>query len=313
MESVKIANLLDEEIDINKDFATRKWYIFNDESRNDYTSRSSKEIKYVTNSLKTHICDFRDAYIEVTGDFVSRNNDDTADVFTNNEIIAFKNCNPFRKCIVYINKKNVEIADHLNLVMPMYNVIENSDNFANTVGSLWNFKRDEIINLDNDITNSAGNNSPSSLISKGFKTSINNNVVSGHKNVKIFVPLKYLSNFFRYLETPLVNCNLELTLEWSENCLLRTSDDAITFKITNTRLFVPVVTLSINDNDIFLKKLKNKLTKRINWNSFKVIRNRDENNSDHIRQILETNIQGVNRLFVLCYLRNDDSDENTSK
>ena len=174
----------------------------------------------------------------------------------------------------------------------MYNLIEYSDNFANTVGSLWNFKRDETINLDNDITNSAGNNSSSSLISKGFKTSINSNVVSGHKNVKIFVPLKHLSNFFRYLETPLVNCNLELTLEWSESCFLRTSDDAITFKITNTRLFVPVVTLSINDNDIFLKRLKNNLTKRINWNSFKVIRNRDENNGDHIRKILERNIQG---------------------
>ena len=104
MESVKIANLLDEEIDINKKFATRKWYILNDESRNDYTS-SSKEIKYVTNSLKTRICDFRDAYVEVTGDFVSGNNDDIADVFTSNETIALKNCSPFRKCIVYINKK----------------------------------------------------------------------------------------------------------------------------------------------------------------------------------------------------------------
>ena len=88
--------------------------------------------------------------------------------------------------------------------MPMYNLIELSDNFANTAGSWWNFKRDETINLDNDITNSAGNNSSSSLISKGFKTSINSNVVSGHKNVKIFVPLKHLSDFFRYLETPLV-------------------------------------------------------------------------------------------------------------
>ena len=93
--------------------------------------------------------------------------------------------------------------------MPMYNLIEYSDNYSDTSRSLWNFKRDEIIN-NADVTND--DNAPS------FKYKANFN---GIKNgVKIAVPVKYLSNFWRSLEIPLVNCKIELSLSCIENFII---------------------------------------------------------------------------------------------
>ena len=133
--------------------------------------------------------------------------------------------------------------------MPMYNLIEYSDNYSDTSGSLWNFKRDEITN-NADVTND--NNAPS------FKYKANlfgNTEDNGRKNgVKITVPLKYLSNFWRSLEMPLINCKVELSLNWTENCILTLNPDAnnnineATFTITDAKLYVPIVTLSIEDN-----------------------------------------------------------------
>ena len=96
--------------------------------------------------------------------------------------------------------------------MPMYNLIEYSDNYSDTSGSLWNFKRDEIDNNAN-VTND--NNALS------FKYKVNlvgNTETNGtKKGVKIAVPLKYLSNFWRSLEVPLINCKVELSLRWIVN------------------------------------------------------------------------------------------------
>ena len=137
--------------------------------------------------------------------------------------------------------------------MPMYNLIKYSDNYSDTSESLWNFKRDEII--DNaDVTND--NNAPSFKYKANLIGNTENN---GTKNgVKIAVPLKYLSNFWRSLEIPLINCKIELSLKWIENCVLTsaviganadaTGADSATFKITDAKLSVPVVTLSAGDN-----------------------------------------------------------------
>ena len=127
----------------------------------------------------------------------------------------------------------------------MYNLIEYSDNYSDTSGSLWQFKRDEIIN-NADVTND--NNAPSFKYKANL---IGNTVADGanrkKENVKIAVPLKYLSNFWRSLEMPLINCKVELSLKWYERCLLTTANTA-TFKITDAKLYVPTVTLSVQDN-----------------------------------------------------------------
>ena len=106
--------------------------------------------------------------------------------------------------------------------MAMYNLIEYKDNYSDTSGSLWDFKRDEI-NDNADVTND--NNAPSFK----YKASIIGNTENnGTKNgVKIAASLKYLSNFSRSLERPLINCNIELSLNWIENCILTTAANSI--------------------------------------------------------------------------------------
>ena len=125
--------------------------------------------------------------------------------------------------------------------MPMYNLIEYSDNYSDTSGSLWRFKRDEIVN-NADVSN---NNAPSF---KHKASIIGNTEANGTKNkVKIAVPLKYLSNFWRSLEMPLINCKVELSLKWYERCLL-TATTTATFNITDAKIYVPIVTLWVEDN-----------------------------------------------------------------
>ena len=177
----------------------------------------------------------------------------------------------------------------------MYNLIEYSDNYSDTSGSLWDFKRDEIIN-NADVTND--DNAPSFKYKANLIGNTENN---GTKNgVKIAVPLKYLSNFWRSLEMPLINCKTELSLKWIENCILSSSETAVAFKITDTKLYVPVVTLKTEDN-VKLSKLLSKGFKRsIYWNEYKVIL-KDHNADSNIRERLDASFQGVNRLFILAY------------
>ena len=125
----------------------------------------------------------------------------------NNTKVAFKNCAPFKNCRTEINDTFVDYADFINNAMPMYNLIEYSDNYSDTSGSLWNFKTDEIIGN----INTANNNS----LSFKYKSNlIGNTDVDGanrkKENVKLTVSLKYLSNFWRSLEMPLINCKIEL-------------------------------------------------------------------------------------------------------
>ena len=136
--------------------------------------------------------------------------------------------------------------------MPMYNLIEYSDNYSDTSGSLWNFERDEIIN-NADVTND--DNAPSFK----YKASLIGDTVTDGANrkkecVKIAVSIKYLSNFWRLLEIPLINCRVELSLSWNENCILSIAGTAATFAITDTKVYIPVVTLKIEE-DTKLSKL----------------------------------------------------------
>ena len=135
------------------------------------------------------------------------------------------------------------------------------------------------------------------------------------KGVKMAVPLKYLSNFWRSLEMPLINCKVELSLKWYERCLLTAATTA-TFKITDAKLYVPIVTLSAEDNAKLSKLLGEGFKRSIYWNKYKVIDNRvveiaDNNEEKYIRKLLDSSYQGVKRLFVLAYDNTaDDTNHN---
>ena len=127
----------------------------------------------------------------------------------------------------------------------------------------------------------------------------------GKNGVKIAVPLKYLSNFWRSLEMPLINCKVELSLKWYERCLLTAATTA-TFKITDAKLYVPIVTLSAEDNAKLSKLLSEGFKRSIYWNKYKVIDNilvqiATANEEKYIRELLDSSYQGVWRLFALAY------------
>ena len=186
--------------------------------------------------------------------------------------------------------------------MPMYNLIEYSDNYAKTSGSLWQYFRDEPD--DNNIEDSE---SFKSKIKITGKTPNNNN----EKDVEIMVPLKYLSNFWRTLEMPLINCEVNLILTWSSTCVITESNGAGTFAITDTKLYVPVVTLSTQENTKFLQQLKSGFKRLINWNKY-LLKPELLAQNPNLNHLIEPSFQGVNRLFVLAFENDNDrtsSDE----
>ena len=189
------------------------------------------------------MCDYSDAYILVTGNIQNK---------PANSVVAFKNCAPFRACDVTINDEHVEKAEDLDIVMPMYNLLEYSDNYQDSTGSLYQFKRDEPPDVNANVGNAT-----TSLVYKPklIKGTDDNNV----NNVKLAVPLKYVSYFFRSLELPLVNCKIDLELTWHKDCMISSVNAAagqvVSFMITNTKLYVPVVTSSTNDNTNLTKQL----------------------------------------------------------
>ena len=193
--------------------------------------------------------------------------------------------------------------------MPMYNLIEyNNVNYSSTSGSFWHFGRDEIIN-NADVTND--DNAPSF---KHKASLIGNTEDDGTKNgVKIAVPLKYLSNFWKSLEMPLINCKVELSLKWYETYLL-TAATTPTFIITDAKFYVAIVTLTVEDN-LKLSKLLNEGFKRsIYWNEYKVTSNKIIeiaviNDIKYIRELLDSSCQGVNRFFVLAYNNRAGNDQ----
>ena len=152
--------------------------------------------------------------------------------------------------------------------MPMYNLIEYSDNYQDSSATLYQYKRDEPPE-DDAFADLTANNSSS------FKYKVNllgNPVVANNIariNVKVVVPLKYLSNFFRSLEMALINCKIKLNLTWKKECVLSTDDGNAVFIINDTKLYVPVVTLSKEDNKDFIEQQNKKFQRSIYWNEYK--------------------------------------------
>ena len=125
-----------------------------------------------------------------------------------------------------MNETFVDEADIINFTMPMYNLIEYSDNYSDTTGSLWQFRRDEIEeDADLTINNASSFKYKANLIGDTVADGANRK----KENVKIAVPLKYLSNFWRSLEMPLINCKIEFSLGWYEECILSNDGNGLTF------------------------------------------------------------------------------------
>ena len=246
-------------------FVTKKSIEVYDQSEKNYNP--NKEIRMKTSIVRSDLCDYSDAYIVVKGDITCEGDNDAN---KRNKNLSFKNNAPFINCILKINSVKIDNAEDLDVVMPKYNLLEYSKNYRKRTGSLWNYYRDEPSN-------------PLSSTSESFK--YKRNIVGktpedndSLTNVKRVIPLKYLSNFWRSLNILLINCEVELILTWSKNCVLAdmtvnaAADPAIVapsgakFKITDTKLYVPVVTLS-KENDIkLLEQLKSGFKKTIKWN-----------------------------------------------
>ena len=204
-----------------------------------------------------------------------------------NKAVAFKNTAPFINCISEMNGVQTDNAEDLDVIMPMYNLLGYSKNYRKTTGSLWNHYRD----------------GPIDLLSSGsksfkYKTSITGNTYNvdageagydadkvGKNETEITVPLKHLINFCRTLNIPLINCEIELILTWSQNCALadmtaraagnNNDPPAIVaptgseFQIIDTKLHIPVATLSQENDKKRLEQLKSGFKRTVKWNKYR--------------------------------------------
>ena len=246
------------------------------------------------------MCDYAEVYILVDGTIRATN-------AVNATRLALKNCAPFTKWNLEINDEHVDTAENLDIVMPMYNLIEYSDNYQDSSATLYQYKRDEPSEDDAVADLTADNSSSFEYKIKllGNVTRVVGNAAGVRRlNVKIVVPLKYLSNFFRSLEMPLINCKIKLNLTWKKECVLSTGAGEAVFIINDTKLYVPVVTLSKEDNEDFIEQQNKGFQRSIYWNEYKTKEiNEDADANVFKYNNLDPSFQGVNRLFVTAYNR----------
>ena len=179
-------------------------------SKSIFTSKANTT-EFETETIKSSLCHYSDAFILVTGNITVN--------APNNTDVAFKPYVPFSVCKKVINNVLLDKANHIYIAVPMYNLMEYSDNYSDRSGSLWQFKRDEVPtnNVDLTIDNSQSFKYKTALVGK---TANQNNRNSFAKETKIVLPLKYLYNFCRLLEMLLINYKVHLELNWIEDCIL---------------------------------------------------------------------------------------------
>ena len=212
----------------------------------------------------------------------------------------------FISWILKINYTLIDNAEDFDIVIPMQNLFEYRKNYSKTTGSLWIYYRDE------PNSGSVGDKNYSIRGSKYFDYETNNTArLEGNnteKEVEIAVPLKHLRNFWKTLDIPLINCEINLILTWSENCVITIkaatdakpdADSAVaavnnstnaTFKITDTKLYVPVVTL---------EQLKTGFKRTIKWNKYRSKMSHQGKNN--LNYLIDPTFNRVNRLFVLSF------------
>ena len=307
----KINNLLDSEHDEVPRFITKKWIEVQSQSGSTYNT--SKPIRFKTSMLRSDLCNYSDAYVWVKGKITITNPNNDANF---DRRLTLKNNAPFISCISKINGELVEHAEDLDIVMSMYNLPEYSKNDEKTSGSLFNYYRDK----PKEHAIGAGNNAINILIrnSKSFdyKIKIIGSLDAGEnekEDVKIALPLKYLGNFWRSLDIPLINCEIILILSWYEKCVLvgkalknapdpqpnppiaaiKSPTDA-KFEITDCKLYVPVVILSVEDDNKLLEQLKSGFKRSIKWDKYisQMFNQNKNNNLDYL----------IDPTFIFCII-----------
>ena len=260
---------------------------------------------------RSSLCNYGDAYVLVKRNIVV-NNTAALDANANNtdKKVIFKNYVPFTDCISKMNNAQVDNAKDIDIVMPMYNLIVYSNNYSKISGSLWKYCKDiPAVNNDDNFVNFNAANATDSF---NFKTKVTGQTGKNGRidNVEIMVPLKYLRHFWRTLEMPLINCEVNLILTWSADCVIiytGVANKIPTFAITETNLYVPVVTLSIQDNAKLLPQLKSDFKRAISWNKY-LLKPELLAQNPNLNHLVEPSFQGGNRLFVLEF---EDDDQRT--
>ena len=336
MEYDKINNLLLSEYNESEQlskFVTRQYVKVNSLSN---TYNENKSIKFKTPMLRSSLCDYSDAYILVNGTITVTGNHPRD---RQNRPVILKNNAPFVWCITRINSELIEDADDLDIVIPMYNLLEYSKNYRKTIGSLYNYYRDELTNdQNNNFTNiNVINSSPFQYKNKLLNNTYNVNStrvpagggnripnpnylanLSGTLNVILAIPLKYLGNFWRALNIPLISCEVYLELKWIENCVITSQQIGVnldggntaapagaTLAINDCKLYIPVVTLSKDDEIKLLTNLKSGFKREIIWNKYRPQMTTEAINNN-LNILVDPTYTNVNRFFVLAYRTADD-------
>ena len=333
MEYDKINNLLlseDNESEKLSKFVTREYVRVNSLSN---TYNENKSIRFKTPMLRSNLCDYSDAYIFVKGTITVTSpgvNNNTKNIRDKrNRPVILKNNAPFFSCITRINGELIEDADDLDIVMLMYNLLEYSKNYRKTIGSLYNYYRDELShdaddnNFDNiKVVNSNTFKYKNKIIGNTYNVNagaqgydVNKN---GMQEVELAIPLKYLDNFWRALNIPLISCEVFLELKWDKNCAITSLEQrdigggnrdnaptGATFAINNCKLYVPAVTLSKDDEVKLLTNLKSGFKREIIWNKYRSQMTTEAVNNN-LNILIDPTFTNVNRLFVLAYQNADD-------
>ena len=334
MEYDKINNLLDSDSENLSKFAATEYVRVNTLSN---TYDENKSIRFKTPMLRSDLCDYVDAYISVSGTITVAGNHPRD---RQNKPVILKNNAPIVSCITRINNELIEDADDLDIVIPMYNLLEYSKNYRKIIGSLYNYYRDEL-NDDANLNNFTNNNVVSSN-SFQYKNKIIGNTYnvdstivpaaggarvanpnydannSAKKNVELAIPLKYLGNFWRALNIPLISCEVSLELKWNKTCVITSQQIRVnldgansaaptngTLATNDSKVYIPVLTLSKDDEIKLLTNLKSGFTREIIWNKYRSqITTEAVNNNLNI--LVDPTFTNVNRLFVLAYQNADD-------
>ena len=228
--------------------------------------------------LRSDLCDYSDAYILVKGTITVNGivNGVENEILRRNRPLILKNNAPFVSCMTKINNEFIEDADDLDIVMPMYNLLEYSKNYRKTIGSLYNYYRDELSD-DNNLNNFPNTNvvNSSAFVYKNKITGNTYDVAAGaaghdanrvgKQDVELAIPLNYLGNFWRALNIPLISCEVSLELKWNKNCVIASlqqrqvdagppavngTTTGATLAINDCKLYVPIVTLSKDEEII---------------------------------------------------------------
>ena len=333
MEYDKINNLLlseDNESETLFKFVTREYVRVNSLSN---TYNENKSIRFKTPMLRSNLCDYSAAYILVKGTITvtasGANNDANNIRDKRNRPLILKYNAPFVSCITRINGELIEDAGDLDIVMPMYNLLEYSKNYRKTIGSLYNYYRDELSDDADD--NNFGNIKVVNSEAFKYKNKIIGNtydvdagaqgydvIKNGTQEVELAIPLKYLGNFWRALNIPLISCEVSLKLNWDKNCVITSLEQrdigggnrdnaptGATLAINDCKLYIPAVTLSKDDEIKLLTNLKSGFKREIIWNKYRSQMTTEAVNNN-LNILIDPTFTNVNRLFVLTYQNADD-------